>query len=369
MPYAARPPSQSLGDRPALDGIRALAVLAVLGFHTGVPLLSGGGLGVTGFFVLSGFLITTLLLEEHSSQGSLDLPRFLGRRVLRLLPALLLFSIGVILLHPLGVGARTDALGLGSALTWTSNWVRALSAHPLGAVAHTWSLAVEAQFYLVWPPLLLLAHRARGIAGVRGLAVALALLSLLLRVLLWDGPASTERLRNGTDTAADQLLWGCALATFAPHQRTPPAWLGRVGPTIPVLVVLGWVGVNLLSSHALSTVGYSLASVLSGALVAAAVVELRGMRWLGRGAVRWVGRLSYGVYLWHFPLILCLQSWFHTEDHPWLQFALCTALSVCIAWASFTLLETPIRRRLRPLVEVPRSAAAPADCAGLRAPR
>src|SRR5438874_2564773 len=156
-----RQPARSLGYQPALDGLRAVAVLAVFGFHatsSGVP---GGYVGVDLFFVLSGFLITSLLLEERVRTGRVRLSWFYARRFLRLAPALVALLLCYVLCYGLWKGDRwpTALKSAGLAAVYLSNWARSLGVNDMGWVGHTWSLSVEEQFYLLWPPLLLLGFR------------------------------------------------------------------------------------------------------------------------------------------------------------------------------------------------------------------
>src|SRR5690242_13711592 len=205
--------------RPALDGLRGLAVTAVVLFHGGVAALSGGFLGVDSFFVLSGFLITSLLLAEHDRDGRIRLVAFWGRRARRLLPALLLMIAAVTvagrwLLDPDDQRLlRGDAL---AALGYVANWRMIYrgadyftqTAAP-SILQHTWSLGIEEQFYLVWPLLFVVVRRKMGLllAGVAASALAAALLYR---------PDDVNRAYFGTDTRAQALLMGCALAVAVP---------------------------------------------------------------------------------------------------------------------------------------------------------
>src|SRR2546430_14428904 len=250
--------------QPALDGLRALAVLGVLLYHAGVSWAPGGFLGVDAFFVLSGFLITSLLVDEWRTRGRIDFRRFWARRARRLLPALVLVVIAVGAYAVFG--ARPDELGrirrdtLGSVL-YVANWRQLFESSYFAKLAtpsplrHTWSLGIEEQWYLVWP--LALVVMVRVTAGRRwaviGMAAALAFGSAALMAVLFD-PGDPSRVYYGTDTRAQALLLGAVLAFLVtsprsrrPRQATataslialecagilPPLYIGRLWPHVP----------------------------------------------------------------------------------------------------------------------------------------
>ena len=207
---------------PALDGLRAFAVLAVIAYHMRMPWAPGGLLGVTVFFVLSGYLITSLLLIEHDESGTIDLPRFWLRRVRRLVPAIVLVVVCTAVLctlfnHALLTKMRPDVL---PSLLFFNNWWQIFHDvsyfEALGApspLAHFWSLAIEEQFYLVWPVALLAALKLGARKGtVRNVVLVLAALSALEMALLFDPAADPSRVYYGTDTRAFSLLIGAWLA-------------------------------------------------------------------------------------------------------------------------------------------------------------
>jgi len=291
-----------LGRRPGLDGLRGIAVVCVIGFHSPV-IAPGGALGAAGvsvFFALSGFLITLLLLEEHGDTGSINLVRFYRNRALRLFPALTAMLVFVAaLMVPagfLGVG-QVAAAGL-----YVANIVEA-SGGDLGMLVHTWSLATEEQFYLLWPLVVVfLARRRRAllVACVVGIGVSTA-----LRVLLWLSDGGFSRIYYAPDTQASGLLVGCLLAVLV-HRgwwRRLPTWTLGVGLAA------------LLGSRYL--VGTDVVSVLIPAVIpwlAAAMICCvleQPPRWLAVGPLPYLGRRSYGLYLWHLPI-----------------FAICAGLSV-----------------------------------------
>ncbi|MFW5468993.1 acyltransferase family protein [Knoellia sp. CPCC 206435] len=367
---AAAPRSRSADPRasgrlPGLDGLRAVAILAVLAFHLDPRWLPGGFLGVDVFFVISGFLITTLLVREHARHGRVDLVGFWTRRARRLLPALLLLVPSVILLARLVeadllVGIRRQALG---ALTFTSNWLEIAAGsdyfHSTAPqlLMNLWSLAVEEQFYLVWPLVALLLLRLAPSSRARaGFAVALALGSAVLMASRYDPSLGATRVYYGTDTHLMGLMLGAALAFAwaAPHRAwtSTPAWerarrpaLLLAGATLVALFAL------LDESTAWTFRGGILVASLATTVLVLGVVErpspLRSV--LDRPVLRWVGERSYGLYLWHWPVILIVEA-----DLPWAARSAdgylwsrlwCVVVTVAIADLSYRLLETPVRQR------------------------
>ena len=385
----------SFGFIPALDGLRAVAVLGVMLYHGGAPLATGGFLTIDVFFVLSGFLITSLLLGEWTKRLTIRLGQFWARRARRLLPALLVMLVGVALYAKFfatpGEFAtlRLDSL---STLFYVSNWhfivsgssYFNLTAQP-SPLQHMWSLSIEEQFYIVWPPVaLVMLHVGRKLRPSRQLwpifatAVVGALASAFEMALLYRGHASVMRLYEGTDTRCQDILVGAALAVgmaiWAQHRRPVPASaaLGagarapsrahpsagtagaaptpphrrdrhrRRGPRIrpivaweitsrrgrTVLQILGW-SVAAVSVYLWSHVtgpapflfqGGYLLYALGVAVVIFCVVTTQTSslsRALGNRVFRYVGKISYGTYLWHFPIFdLVSGERLHLEGYP-----------------------------------------------------
>jgi len=380
---------------PGLDGVRALAVLAVLADHAGVPGLSGGFIGVDVFFVLSGFLITSLLLEEQHRTGRVKLAAFWARRARRLLPAAAVMVLTVGVCHQLfapdsTAGLRGDGL---AALGWVANWRFAYqgtdyfnqggTASPL---QHTWSLGVEEQYYLIWPLLLvavsvLLARRARR-AGVhhraaadgqrRALAVlagTLAALSALEAVVL-AGHAPLGRVYFATDTRAQALLIGalaaCVFARYWPSgQRVRPQWTPRGGALIGAVSISGLAVLAVIAHRATgSTAEFNHGLLTAVAFAAAAVIAAvtlyqDGMlaRALTVRPLVALGRISYGVYLWHWPVFLALDG-ARTGLSGLPLLILRCLITLAAASASWVLIEVPINRwRPVPVRVLPAAAA------------
>jgi peptidoglycan/LPS O-acetylase OafA/YrhL len=348
---------------PALDGVRALAVVAVLFFHAGVPGANGGYLGVSLFFTLSGFLMGSLLLRERSGTGRIDYMRFWERRCRRLLPAALLTLGAVAILSPhlqtsARPGLRGDLLG---ALGYVANW-RFIAADQSYAslfdapnpVQHFWSLAIEEQFYVLFPLLVgALFFFGRGRRGVVVAVIgALAIASVASQFVVSD----YDRAYYGTDTRAAELLAGVLLAgvflrrpagTIARSRRTDV--LGTVGlAAFVALVVLTPAHPSWLVHGGFGAVAVVNVALIGGALaVTGPVAALLGARPLVA-----IGKISYGLYLYHWPVFLWLDGERTGWSGPRLLGAR-LAVTVVIAVVSYHLLECPIRYRRR-LVHRPR---------------
>ena len=383
-PAATAPKSAVEHYLPGLDGVRGVAVLAVMAFHFGVAGFSGGLLGVDVFFVLSGFLVTSLMLGEHGRTGTIALARFWARRARRLLPALFVLLAGVCA-YATWVGGdvtqiRGDAL---STLGYVANWhyivagqgyfVRYGAPSPL---LHTWSLAVEEQFYLVWPILTLPVLRRFGRRGLAWTAGTLMAASAALCAALSLTGASIDRLYYGTDTRAQAIMAGALVAVLLGRSGEPGARRSdrrRTRGRGKLLAAAGAVGAAFVawSLHAvqgsgpfLYQGGFLLVALGTAAVVAVVATRPRALltRAMSWRPLRYAGRISYGLYLYHWPIFLVIDHG-HTglEGAPLL--AARFAATFTVAEISFRLLERPIRsRRLlagrRALVLAPVAAAA-----------
>jgi peptidoglycan/LPS O-acetylase OafA/YrhL len=364
--------SGELTYQPALDGLRALAVGAVIAYHLGAGWARGGFLGVDAFFVLSGYLITSLLLTEWGRHGGISLPRFWARRARRLLPALFLV-LGAIALYAMTL-APTQQLhtlradGLAS-LFYFANWHFVVSGQSYfdlftlpSPMRHLWSLAIEEQFYLVWP-LVVLGFLRIGRGSRKPLAaicVAGIGASVAVMALLYD-PLDPSRAYYGTDARAHTLLVGAVLALLLSRRRAGinPAVGSRrrerrdrraaAGLHVIGVVAAGgcvWAWARVSDQGSSLYLGGSLAFAVAVAAVIASAVQpgpgpLRAV--LSVPVLCWLGRISYGLYLWHWPAIVVL-----TEDRTGLSGAPLTvarlATTLGAATLSFYLVEQPIRR-------------------------
>jgi peptidoglycan/LPS O-acetylase OafA/YrhL len=348
---------------PGLDGVRAVAVIAVLGYHFGVPTMGGGLLGVSVFFTLSGFLITGILLAAWQQTGRIPFGQFYLARARRLLPAL-----AVVLVTVLMVTALVDRDELGqrwretaAAAGYVSNWFTIhtgssyfdLFAGP-SPLEHLWSLAVEEQFYLIWPVLLLVLLRlSRGrTPRVALYATGLAAASFLLLAVLAHSGIDNTRPYEGTDTRAGELLVGAALAlVYRPTRITftpPPAVRAGVDLAgLAALVGIGWLVVSTSTfSLSLYRGGLLLLALLSAVLLVAVTYpgSLSG-RVLGSTVPRWLGERSYGIYLWHMPVVAFTPHHEPGTAGDWFWPAILDlALTLLLASLSWSLIEDPIRR-------------------------
>ena len=354
--------SHGFSYQPALDGIRALAVAAVLAYHADMPWARGGFLGVDAFFVLSGFLITSLLLSEWRRSGRIGLVAFWCRRARRLLPALFLMLVGVAFYaaafaSPLDLGRiRGDAL---ATIAYVANWRpifagvsyfdQYLTPSPL---RHTWSLGIEEQYYLVWPLLLALLLTVRRVSLRTLVAVSLALLlaSALLMALLFQPGHDPSRVYYGTDTRAQSLLVGAVLAMVLPRLSLllRPRATNWTLQAAAVMCVGGiaWAWITTSGDSTLLYRGGFLLLATGVAVVITAAVQPGGGplgRVLSLPPLRALGLISYGVYLWHWPIYLMLSRSRVGWD-PYPLFALRVAATLAVATASYKLLELPVRR-------------------------
>lgn len=311
-----------LGHRPALDGVRGLAIIVVMIHHAfPIGLRSGGLVGVTLFFTLSGFLIATLLAEELVRCGRVSFRAFYARRARRLLPAIVACSVVLVAL-----GLASPLAGFWS-LSYLANWA-AIDGANLGMLSHTWSLAIEEQFYLVFPVVIAAGwRRPRLLAGMLTLGI---LWPILVR---WQGAFSPDRMYRGTDLRMDALLIGCALGIVFVRVGTRrwPAIVGIAG-----VAGLGWLAVN--PDHLFHyRYGLALTAVASAMLVG--VAATRTVRWLEWGPLMSCGKAAYSLYLWH-GLAFHLMA-----DAGLLRAPLSVAASALLAWASMRWVEEPWRRR------------------------
>ncbi|GAA4665126.1 MULTISPECIES: acyltransferase family protein [Amycolatopsis] len=333
---------------PALDGLRGVAILGVLLFHTGH--LPGGFLGVDLFFALSGYLITDLLLREAGATGTVSLAAFWGRRVRRLLPALaLVLAVVTVVVRLAGEPdlVRTTLADGPWVQANLVNWhLLAESASywdrfgPGRVFEHLWSIAVEEQFYLVWPVLVLLIARSgrRVHARVALAAVVISVASVVLMAVLAD-PADPTRVYTGTDTRAFSLLLG-ALAATAPVRKALSRLPGAVQLLPAAAVAVVWALADGMHSQWLFTGGLFAYSLTASALIGlcAAAPHGRVATVLAWKPLRWLGSVSYSLYLWHWPVIVLLSP-----ERTLLVFA----VSITLAALSKYLVEDPVRFRAR----------------------
>jgi peptidoglycan/LPS O-acetylase OafA/YrhL len=354
MPKPAATKGPRLAYRPGLDGLRAIAVAAVFLYHSRIDWLPGGFLGVDLFFVLSGYLITSLLLVEWEAGTRIDLRRFWLRRARRLLPALVVVVLAALVLSAIFARddlahTRGDAV---SALLYYTNWHEIVANHSYfnvmgrpSLLQHLWSLAVEEQFYVIWPLLLvpglvLLGRRRLPFVVAGGIAGSAALMWILYN------PSDPTRVWNGTDTRAFLLLMGILLALVWPHVER----LRRALPLLELFGVAALVGTVLLFRQmhdydpTLWQGGDLAASFCFVVLIAAVAHPATGLgEALGVQPLRWLGERSYGIYLWHWPVIELMRP---GVDIPWTGPGVVVAQAAIVLTAaalSYRYIEQPIR--------------------------
>ncbi len=361
---------------PGLDGVRALGIVLVLLFHGGLSWMGGGFFGVDVFFVLSGFLITGLLLAEFRRERTIELLRFWGHRVRRLVPALLALLAALCLYALLLAPADTVGQLRGDAfatMLYGNNWHLISQGQGYFAglalprpLLHTWSLSIEEQFYVVWPLVVLLVLRLTRSRGLLlGIALVGAAASAIEMSLLFDGGHGLNRVYYGTDTRAQAVLIGAALAiclaqplrskrTSSPEATRLVRSIALSGTATVGLGVLGAVALAAVIGLAVTTGetttwvfhgGFALVSVLTAVLIASVslvptspVASLLSLR-----PVRYVGAISYGLYLWHWPIFVVLTHERTGLSGPALL-ALRLGVTLAISALSFKFLEMPIRR-------------------------
>ncbi|WP_175476905.1 acyltransferase family protein [Ruania alba] len=356
--------TQDRGRIEGLDGVRALAIVAVLIFHLRPLSLPGGYLGVDVFFVVSGFLITTLLVRELRANRELDLTAFWTRRARRLLPALatvvaasvaLAFFAGDDLLVNIG----RQVVG---ALTFSNNWLEIsagssyFNATSPQLFVNFWSLAVEEQFYLLWPLLfvLIMATTRTGRQRV-GVVLGLAAASALLMALLYTPGEDATRVYYGTDTHAFGLMIGAALALSAAGESwnlLAQTWYRRARVLLALGALGGLVALMLVldPTQPMAYRGGILAASLLTALVLGALPGPTNLLHLifRLRPVAWIGERSYGIYLWHWPVILLIAA-FAPPTAPdsvasWVQRGAALVLTLAVSAASYRWIEMPVRR-------------------------
>jgi peptidoglycan/LPS O-acetylase OafA/YrhL len=365
---------RGIGSRPGIDGLRAIAVVAVVLYHAEVSWLPAGFLGVDAFFAVSGYLICSLLVAEWETRQAVDLGAFWRRRARRLLPALgamtAVVVVAALTIAPDAAGRlRADAiaglLGLGNVwqLASRQSYFEAWGRPPL--LRHLWSLGVEAQFYLAFPFLLTAGlKRTRNRTGVLALGAAgIASASALLMALLFDPARDPSRVYYGTDTRMIGLWVGVAAALAVPPGRLSSRITATARRALDATGVVALLGLVVLMvrldefSPALYRGGFLLVGVLSATAVAIAAHP--GSRFgdvLARQPLRWIGTRSYAIYLWHWPVFMLTRPRIDVGFGGFGLFAVRIAITAALAEASWRYVERPARTLRVRLVWQPRVA-------------
>jgi peptidoglycan/LPS O-acetylase OafA/YrhL len=340
---------------PALDGLRAVAVFVVISNHFFGPSIPGD-LGVSAFFVLSGFLITWLLLKEYRSVGTVSVGHFYSRRVLRIFPAYYCFIAVSFLIDYVRGHPWDRALGWSSVL-YVMNYYNATHGHPATSVAHAWSLAIEEQFYLLWPLVLLALARRRTARALTILALLIAAVAAWRSFLYLGRHVGAAYIYNAFDTRFDELAVGCFLA-FGVRQSWFLAFSRAVSrsPALPfvtlVLLIISRLGIS-------AAYHYSIGFTVDALLVMVLLVQLLLLHrhpmwsWLQHPVVRYLGVISYPLYLWH-PWGMGAARWLHALPSVG-QFIVGVAICVAVASGSYFLVEKPfltLKQRFSPVARV-----------------
>ncbi len=345
---ADRPTAPTEFYWPALDGLRAVAVTIVILLHCEIPWTRGGGIGVDIFFTLSGFLISSVLLAEYAKTGDIRIGRFYVRRLLRLYPALLaVAAVSVLAVSGLDANARKQAAdGAVGAITYTINWLSiGGTQHRFGILAHTWSLAVEEQFYLVWPLALLLVLRRFQVRGAFWVSVVLTVASACESVLLYRH-FGWKRIYFGTDARLPQILVGATLALARASWNPLPL----AKPLMNTAAICGAIGIAAMVVSApprilYAYIGFVLVAIMA-ALIILGLVE-RASPWASRvleaAPAVFIGRISYGLYLWHWPIVFLVNVWWPAIN-PYMRLGIVAPLSVIVSVMSYRFVERPFLR-------------------------
>lgn len=345
-----------------LDGIRAIAVIMVLAYHLKLALFKSGFLGVTVFFVLSGYLITGILISEVEEEGTIDLKNFWLRRIRRLVPAVMSMAVVIIFVSAV-VNRIIFTKGckdfLASVLGFNNWWqiFNKVSYFEAAGVpspfTHCWSLAIETQFYLIYPLILLGIYKlvkSRGEGRAKrgllfaGVTLLLALISVILMIVLFDPQQDASRVYYGTDTRAFSLLFGALLAILWEYRMVPrrlSASVNMVLGSVSFAVLL----VMTIAINSSSNFWYRGGQFVGTILTVLMVYAVSGRKtWLSRflsnPVLKWIGDRSYSIYLWHYPIILLISKGIKAS---WWITLIEIVLSVVLAELSYRFIETPIR--------------------------
>ncbi|WP_392449959.1 acyltransferase family protein [Staphylococcus massiliensis] len=345
---------------PGLDGLRAIAVIAIMVYHLNVRWLSGGFVGVDTFFVISGFLITSLLLYEYDASQRIDLKGFWLRRIKRLLPASLFVISSVVLYtvlfdegHILSI--RKDAT---AAIFYVSNWwyifrdVDYFNQFELMPLKHLWSLAIEEQFYILFPLIIgLLLKKFKKRHKVILILFGVSIISLIVMMSLKGFGLSLSRLYFGTDTRLQTLLLGVLLAFIWPPFRlkaNPPKTLQYTVEGLGIFGLIALIASMFLINDQMPVLyvgGFYILSFITLFIIMSAVHPSTYLsKVLSLPILKYIGQRSYSLYLWHYPIMSVMSSYFVQGQIPWYIYVSEVVLTFACAEVSYRFIETPIRR-------------------------
>lgn len=345
---------------PGMDGLRAIAVIGVILYHLNIPLFQGGFSGVTVFFVLSGYLITDILVDEWKKHNKINFLHFMIRRFRRLAPALLVMILIVTVWvtisdHPSFDKLRSDFL---PSIFYVTNWWYIFhevsyfdSFGPASPLTHIWSLAIEEQFYLIWPLLVILGFTFIKSIRFRVLAILVGVvISAWLMAFLYTPGEDPSRVYYGTDTRAFSLLLGGSLAIIWPSQRLSKTLPRHASVVIEFVGVTGLLLIVIMFSvtsqfdHFHYQGGMLLLSIITSFVIAALAHPASKLaKWLSVTPIRWIGVRSYGIYLWHYPIIVLTSPIVNTDGVNVWRISLQLGATLILSALSYQYIEIPIR--------------------------
>jgi len=335
------------GYLPELDGIRAIAILMVVAVHAHIPFAPGGFIGVDLFFVLSGYLITSILLKEHNKNGTIDFKRFYWRRGLRLLPAL---TVLLILFIAFGLLFQLDMQILIRDVTivffYAASWSRALYNIPPDWLGHTWSLSIEEQLYFLWPLILIKLNRF----SIKSVLISLSSFAFtvsIYRYVLLSNNVSTDRIYFGFDTRIDTILFGCILAYLLSCDNSVIKFVSRkiilnmttIASIAFLLFILTCFNGKMMFFY---SYGLMLTGVSSAVIILYVLVNSNGLlsSLLRFPFLVYTGKISYGLYIWHWPIFNYLHS--HTQLQTGTKAVIGIIASYAVSALSYYLVERPL---------------------------
>ena len=339
-----------LGYVPSLDGLRGISIIAVMAFNGHLLRMEGGFIGVDIFFALSGFLITSLLVGEYARSSTISFKKFYFRRALRLLPALFVLMI-VCMVYALLIQSPESSLvtfkGVLYTLFYVANWAQVPPNLPgIGPLSHAWSLSVEEQFYIVWPLALIFLLKIKSKGIIATIVLLLIAASLASSILQWNAGAPHLRLYFGSDTRAYGILIGCLAALVLSWNVLPKTEnAGKVFRVASVVSLAGIIVSFFVLRHTTGFVyngGFALIAIGTSFLVLDFLLfPSKLSRAFEFAPLVWLGKISYGLYLWHFPILEVSKKVFDGRLHPAIYGTIGVIVTLIVAGTSYYLIEKP----------------------------
>ncbi len=334
---------------PCIDGVRAFSILAVIMFHGGIPFLSGGFIGVDIFFVISGFLITSLLIKEKEKTGRINIMNFFLRRIFRLVPALivllLVFNIFSVFALEKDIAVE-NFLDSFIVLFYSADWTRAMGLQRPDWLGHAWSLSVEEQFYIIWPFIFIaLLKVSKNYLSIALIVLTMALASFACRVVFTLHGFHPDRLYNGLDSRADALLIGCLCSLLLSSEWYP--WVLTKLKSIHVLFYISLITlvtsaiVSRWTSPRMFYLGYFIIAMCAAIIIIKLTISVNNSvieKALTQPVIVWIGKISYGLYLWHYPIFKIMRFYEYSRVTT---FIFGTAFTFIFSVLSYYFIERP----------------------------